>query len=38
MKPLPLSIVFAVFGSAIVLVLVVDIVKVAVFRFLGMGE
>jgi len=38
MKPLPLSIIFAVFGSAIVLALVLDIIKVAVFRFLGLGE
>jgi H+-transporting ATPase len=37
MKPLPLSIIFAVFGSAIVLALVLDIIKVAVFRFLGLG-
>ena len=36
-KPLLLSITFAVFGSAIVLALLLDIVKVAV-QFLGMGE
>jgi H+-transporting ATPase len=38
MKPLPLSIIFAVFGSAIVLALVLDIIKVAVLRSLGMDE
>jgi H+-transporting ATPase len=38
MKPLPPSIIFAVFGSASVLALVLDIIKVAVFRSLGMGE
>jgi H+-transporting ATPase len=37
MKPLPLSITFAVFGSAIVLALVLDNVF-ATFRFLGMAE